>query len=81
MFKYFDIKVEDDFEFVSVSGWVIDTCDKIPVKGDSFEYKHLHVTVIDADEKKVNVIKVELDDPKKIEEKDEKKTSKDKNDR
>lgn len=79
MFKYFDIKVDDDFEFVSVSGWVIDTCDKIPVKGDSFDYKHMHVTVIDADEKKVNVIKVELSDPKIKEEKEDKKQIKDKN--
>ena len=80
MFKYFDIKVDDDFEFVSVSGWVIDTCDKIPVKGDSFDFKHMHVTVMDADEKKVNVIKVELSDPKDKEEKEEKKP-KEKNER
>lgn len=60
MFEYFDIDDHEDFDYNSVSGWVIDNCDKIPVKGDNFDYKNLHVTVVDADEKKVNVIKVEI---------------------
>ena len=32
--------------------------DKIPVKGDSFDFRNMHIEVTDADSKKVNVIKI-----------------------
>ena len=69
MLEFFGVDESDDFEFVSVSGWVIDTCDKIPVKGDGFTYGKLHITVTDADEKKVNVIKVEVKDQEEAKDK------------
>ena len=32
--------------------------DKIPVKGDNFDFKNMHIEVTDADSKKVNEIKI-----------------------
>lgn len=66
MFEYFDISEDDEYDFNTVSGWVIHNLDKIPNKGDSFTYKNFLVTVTDSDEKTVNEIKIEI-----LEDKDE----------
>ncbi|MBR0461509.1 MAG: HlyC/CorC family transporter [Erysipelotrichaceae bacterium] len=68
MFEYFDITMDDEYDFNTVSGWVIHMMDKIPEKGESFRYKNLQVEVSDADEKTVNEIRIERVDE---EEKDE----------
>ena len=51
---------EDEFDFITVSGWVIHEFDRIPQNQDSFDCKNLHVTVTKADQRKVNEIKVEI---------------------
>lgn len=66
MFEYFNISEDDEYDFNTVSGWVIHNLDKIPNKGDSFTYKNFLVTVTDSDEKTVNEIKIEV-----LEDKDE----------
>ena len=53
---------EDEFDFITVSGWVIHEFDRIPQVNDSFDYKNLHVTVTKADRRRVHEIKVELRD-------------------
>lgn len=58
MFEYFKIENDEEYEFNTASAWVIDMLDKIPVNGDNFTYKNLYVEVTDADEKKVNEIKI-----------------------
>lgn len=58
MFEYLGIKAEEEYDYNTVSGWVIDSMDKIPHKGESFDYQNLHVTVLKADEKTVEEIKV-----------------------
>ncbi|MBQ3295191.1 MAG: HlyC/CorC family transporter [Erysipelotrichaceae bacterium] len=68
MFDHFAIENDEDYEFNTVSAWVIDILDKIPVKGDSFDFKNMHVEVTDADSKKVNEIKITF--KKQEEEKD-----------
>ena len=60
MFEYFDITPKEEYEFNTVSGWVIHVLDKIPTIGDSFAYLNLNVEVTDADEKTVNEIKVKI---------------------
>ena len=59
-FEHFQIEIDDDFEFNTTSAWVIDMLDKIPDVGDCFEFKNLSILVTDADEKKVNEIKVTI---------------------
>lgn len=62
LFERFGVEPEDDdFDFVTVSGWVIDVLDHIPQVGESFTYENLHITVTKADQRKVLEIKVEVD--------------------
>ena len=49
---------DEEFEFNTTSAWVIDVLDRIPLVGDSFDYKNMHIEVTDADSKKVNEIKI-----------------------
>jgi CBS domain containing-hemolysin-like protein len=69
LFEHFAIENDEDFEFNTTSAWVIDVLDKIPSVGDHFDYKNLHVEVTDADSKKVNVIKVTINEDKAEEKK------------
>ncbi|MBQ9543577.1 MAG: HlyC/CorC family transporter [Clostridia bacterium] len=72
--EFFDIECESDS--VSVGGWVMEQVDKIPDKGDQFDYENLHVRVSDTDGHRVTHINVTVkektdeDDPEK-EEKDD----------
>ena len=59
-FEHFKIECHEEFEFNTTSAWVIDMFDKIPEIGDTFEFKNIKVEVTDADEKKVNEIKVTI---------------------
>jgi len=46
LFKYLQLDLAQyGLENTSISGWVVETLGKIPVKGDSFTYKNLHVIV------------------------------------
>ena len=58
LFEHFKIENKEEYDYNTTSAWVIDMLDKIPVKGDSFNFKNLKIEVTDADEKKVNEIKV-----------------------
>ena len=62
LFEHFGIETDEEFEFNTTSAWVIDVLDKIPVKGDGFDFKNMHVEVTDADSKKVNEIKITFKD-------------------
>lgn len=64
MFKYLDLDIGDyGLENNSISGWVIDTLETIPKKGDSFDCKNLHVTVTRANDHRVQEIIVEVRQP------------------
>ncbi len=48
-FEFFHLETyEDEFDSVTVNGWVLEQLEKVPVVGDAFEYRDLHVTVISA---------------------------------
>ena len=56
-FEYFEIETET--ENVSLGGWVMEQLDKIPEKGDRFEFEELEITVVETDSRratKINVI-------------------------
>ena len=70
MFELFDMEDEDDeYDVNTVSGWVIQNMNRIPHEGDVFVADNLFVTIMDADEKLVKSIKVQL--MQKAEETDE----------
>ena len=49
LFELFDVNAsEDDFESVTVNGWVMEQLGKIPAAGDSFDFEGLHVVVTEA---------------------------------
>ena len=58
MFEHFGIDNQEEYEYNTATGWVIENLDKIPAIGDSFDYKNMHVEVTDADSKTVNEIKI-----------------------
>jgi len=58
LFEHFNIENDEDFEFNTTSAWVIDNFDKIPKKGDSFEYCNMIVEVTKCDSKLVKEIKI-----------------------
>ena len=61
MMERFDVEYdEDEYDFITVSGWVIHELDRIPQVGDTFDYKNLHVTVTRADQRRVHEIQVEI---------------------
>ncbi len=50
---------QEEFDFVTVSGWVIYNLNKMPEINDKFVYKDFLITVISCDDKKVLEIKME----------------------
>ncbi|MFV0479798.1 MAG: HlyC/CorC family transporter [Anaerorhabdus sp.] len=57
-FEYFDIKPSEEYEMITVSGWVIHEFEHIPLEGESFDYQNMTIEVTKADSRKVNEIKV-----------------------
>lgn len=57
--KVFDVlHKEQEFDFITVSGWVMEMAGRIPVQGDCFLYENLEVTVMKMDEKRVEQVRV-----------------------
>lgn len=57
--KLFDeLHKKQDYEFVTVSGWVMEMAGRIPVQGDCFTYENLEVTVTKMDEKRVEQVRI-----------------------
>jgi len=60
MFEYFDIDMKEEYEFTTVSAWVIHLFDKIPMVGDKIEYGRFQITVAESDGKTVQSIEIHL---------------------
>ncbi|TCT16320.1 CBS domain containing-hemolysin-like protein [Natranaerovirga pectinivora] len=61
LFEQFELKSKsEDYDAVTVSGWVVQECGRIPKKGDSFIYENLKVVVTKTDSKRVLEITVEV---------------------
>lgn len=61
MFEFFGLeKEEDEFDSVTVSGWVMEQLGKIPAAGDSFEFRRIRITVIKAAARHATVISLRL---------------------
>lgn len=53
---YFDVK--SDSESVSIGGWIMESMDRIPDEGDTFEYENLTVTVEKVEEHRVETVRI-----------------------
>ena len=64
-FDYFKLQLDDkEFEYNTVSGWIIDEMNKIPKKGEIFVFENIEVSISNSDEKEVKeaIIRPILDD-------------------
>ena len=67
----FGVEEEDEeFDFITVSGWAIAELHHIPKVNEEFDYKNLHVTITKADQRKVLEVKVEIQKEKEDKEND-----------
>ena len=57
--QLFDLN-EPETDSVSVGGWVTEQLDKIPAKGDHFQYENLHITVTETDGHRVLYLRVNV---------------------
>ena len=61
VFERFDLDIEDnDFDYVTLSGWVRHQFEESPKAGDKFQYENLDILVTKADERKVNEVKITI---------------------
>ena len=56
MFKFFDIT--DETDSATVSGWVLEKFGCFPKEGDSFDYERITVSVLSADDQRVNEVMI-----------------------
>ena len=54
--------LSDETEMTSVSGWVMEKCDRVPEVGDRFDYGDLHVLVTRVDNHRTGEIQVTQDE-------------------
>lgn len=58
MMEYFGCAPEEEYDFVTVSGWVMYQLGKIPEPGDTFTYQNFTVTVTKTDSRRVTEIEL-----------------------
>lgn len=56
------LEIEEEFKVLTVSGWIMDVLGRVPEKDDHFEYKNLQVTVLEMDDKRVDQVKIIIDE-------------------
>ena len=72
LFERLDIENDDEeHDYITVSGWVINEFEDFPKVNDSFDYQNLHVTVTKMLERKIEEVKVEIVDHQDDENKEE----------
>lgn len=54
------IDMDEDLDFATVNGWVMEVLGKIPIVGDEFTYKNLKVSVTSADTKRVMEVIIQV---------------------
>ena len=71
MFKFFEIT--DETDSATVSGWVLEKFGCFPQEGDTFDYEKITVSVLSADDQRVNevMITVKPEDSEEDEEKED----------
>ena len=75
----FDVDIESE-SVSSVSGWLMEVLDKLPVIGDSFSFEHLDIQVTETDDHRPTYIRVIVNEPED-EDEDSKKKDKDEKDK
>lgn len=57
--KMFDLfEMEDDFDVITVGGWIVEYLGRVPKAGDTFDFENLTINIIQADERHIMEINV-----------------------
>lgn len=59
-FEFFNLQKDDSIESATVNGWILELCDSIPEEGFVFNYQHLSVKVVKAEDQLTREIEVEV---------------------
>lgn len=68
MFEHFDIDMDEEYEFTTVSAWLIHLFDKIPEVGEDIYFKNMHLTVKESDGKTIQSVELHFMSDEEIEE-------------
>lgn len=61
LFEYLDVDSRNfECDYNTAGGWALDVFERIPKAGESFVYKNLLVTILEADEQRVLKLKIEI---------------------
>jgi CBS domain containing-hemolysin-like protein len=63
-FDYFDMRLHEELDVVTVSGWIISELKKIPDINDTFVYENLYMTITKVSKKKIIEIEVFVEELK-----------------
>ncbi len=70
VFDYLKLDVEEEeTNALTVNGWLMDQLGRVPEVNDTFAYKHIKLTVLEMDEKRVEKVQIISDLPETEEEK------------
>ncbi|MCH5350597.1 MAG: HlyC/CorC family transporter [Clostridiales bacterium] len=58
VFDYIGFDAREEFESSSIGGWVTEQMEKIPLSGESFDYKNLHIDVTRSTPKRVAEVRI-----------------------
>ena len=65
--KMFDLfEMDDEFDVITVGGWIVEFLDRVPDVGESFDFENLTITITQGDERhviEINVVKNEIISP------------------
>ncbi len=53
---------ELESSYHSLGGWIVEKLQRIPVKGEFFEYRNLKITILEVEKKRIRKVKVEIND-------------------
>ncbi len=70
-FEYFDLDVDEEFDSVSVGGWVAEQLGKIAEEGDAFGFMNLDVAVTKVEQRRIIEILVAKTEPEPEDESEE----------
>lgn len=62
IYDLFDLLDDEDYDSVTISGWVIEHNEKIPNNNEVLNIKDFEIKILDADEKKINLLEIKRKD-------------------
>lgn len=58
IFDLFHLYEEDIYTSNTLSGWIIEFFEKVPSVGDEFDFKTMHISILEADDRKITWVQI-----------------------